>query len=212
MELENFDSDTTVLTMPPDAADLPKGSVYQYEKFENLNSDLFKRKTAPTSTTAAAATPTNNKGGLNTSFKTPQTGQQPHDGDLFATPSSTMAKRTKYEIRSAQKSARKNAQLPESWTLCLLSTSYSLWFIHLPGFILSNKAREVQTLRLGLLCLQRMQRRLLLRGSAHVDEICYRVMMPLCGAYGQPALAVQVSELNKTERNTDVLVGVEAIS
>ena len=65
LELENFDSDTTMLTMPPDAADLPKGSVYQYEKFENLNSDLFKRKTAPTSTTAAAAaTPTNNKGRL----------------------------------------------------------------------------------------------------------------------------------------------------
>ena len=42
LELENFDSDTTVLTMPPDAADLPKGSVYKYEKFENLNSDLFK--------------------------------------------------------------------------------------------------------------------------------------------------------------------------
>ena len=141
---------------------------------------------------AAAATTTTPGNKISSStVKTPQM-TAVTDSDIFATPSSTMAKRTKYEIRSAQKSARKNAADPVSWTLCLLSTAYSLWFIHLPGFILSKKSREVHTLRLGLLCLQRMQRRLLLRGSAHVDEICYRVMMQLCGAYGQPALAVQV--------------------
>ena len=26
----------------------------------------------------------------------------------------------------------------------------------------------------------------------HIDEICYRVLMQLCGVYSQPALAVQV--------------------
>merc|ERR1719295_748411 len=207
LELENFDSDTTVLTMPPDAADLPKGSVYKYEKFENLNSDLFKISATIDGTSAQpnnCHTPQNHKMSSNSSGQacTPPTAAETA-AEMFATPSSvTMSKRTKYEIRSALKSARKNAQDPVTWTLCLLSTAYSLWFIHLPGFVLSNKSREIHTLRLGLLCIQRMQRRLRLRGSAHIDEICYRVMMQLCGVYGQPALAVQV--LNELKRSNEI--------
>ena len=67
LELENFDSDTTVLTMPPDAADLPKGSVYKYEKFENLNSDLFKIS-ATIDGTSAQPKPQNHKMSSNSRY------------------------------------------------------------------------------------------------------------------------------------------------
>ena len=77
---------------------------------------------------------------------------------VFATPVSTIAKRTKQEIKSAQKSAKKVIeQHPFFWAKYLVNTTYSLWFIHLPAFTKFNKAlkdNETKALRLGIIILQ----------------------------------------------------------
>lgn len=39
-------------------------------------------------------------------------------------PGSPMARRTKHEIKSAQKLARKSASSPENWAKCLVGTCY----------------------------------------------------------------------------------------
>ena len=52
------------------------------------------------------------------------------------TPVSTLAKRTKQEIRSSVKIAARYAGSPLLWAKCLLATSYSIWFIHLPAMAL----------------------------------------------------------------------------
>lgn len=76
---------------------------------------------------------------------------------VFATPVSTIAKRTKQEIKSAQKSAKKLIQNPFFWAKYLVNSTYSLWFIHLPAFTKFNKAlkdNETKALRLGIIILQ----------------------------------------------------------
>ena len=184
LELEGFDTDRTVFILPPDASDLPTGSVYKHEKFENLNPDLFEDRTEQFYA--------NNNNLLDHISSDNDYANNINGGGncaIFSTPSSALAKRTKQEIRSAQKSARKNRNAhPLSWAMCLMSTSYSLWYIHLPGLMLANKQKP-QNLRIGLTILQRMQR---MKLSHLIDEICYRVMMQLCGVYSQPVLAVKV--------------------
>jgi hypothetical protein len=64
-------------------------------------------------------------------------------------------------------------------------------YIHLPGFMLANSGKP-HTLRVGLTLLHRMH-----RVKLHpADEICYRVMMQLCGVYNQPVVAVKVLNIN----------------
>jgi hypothetical protein len=83
-----------------------------------------------------------------------------------AVPGSPVAKRTKHEIRCAQKLARKHSISPILWAKCLLGTCYrysvcmrinhivtlvcycySLWFIHLPSHVIQSqfKAQCLQT-------------------------------------------------------------------
>lgn len=182
LELEGFETDRTVFILPPDTSDLPSGGVYKYDKFENLNPDLFEDRTEQFYGNNNHLVEPYNRDNAPSNINA--------SSSLFTTPSRALAKRTKYEIRSAQKSATKckNAHQPLSWALCLMSTSYSLWYIHLPGFMSNNKSTP-QSLRIGLTVLQRMQR---MKMRGHIDEICYRVLMQLCGVYSQPALAVQV--------------------
>ena len=47
---------------------------------------------------------------------------------------SPMSRRTKQEIRIAQRIAKKHADSPLTWAKCLVSYVYSLWFIHLPAY------------------------------------------------------------------------------
>merc|ERR1719239_561115 len=69
----------------------------------------------------------------------------------------------------------------------MLATCYSLWYLTLPAMVLQAHG-SISTIRLGFTMLQRMQRL-----SLHpVDEICYRVLMQLCGIYHQPVLAVKI--------------------
>ena len=182
LELEGFETDRTVFILPPDTSDLPAGSVYKYDKFENLNPDLFEDRTEQIYGNNNHLVEPMNRDNVTNNIN-PST-------SIFCTPSRALAKRTKHEIRSAQKSATKsrNAHHPLSWAMYLMSTSYSLWYIHLPGFMLNDKSTP-QSLRIGLTVLQRMQR---MKMKGHIDEICYRVFMQLCGVYSQPVLAVQV--------------------
>ncbi|XP_043280823.1 DENN domain-containing protein Crag isoform X4 [Venturia canescens] len=102
-------------------------------------------------------------------------------------PGSPMARRTKHEIKVAQRMARKQAAHPARWGRCLLGTCYSLWFLHLPAMLqVSNQA--VSILHQAYELLVKMQK---LRLDP-MEEVCYRAMMQLCGVYGQPVLAVKL--------------------
>uniref|UniRef100_T1KBU8 UDENN domain-containing protein n=1 Tax=Tetranychus urticae TaxID=32264 RepID=T1KBU8_TETUR len=109
---------------------------------------------------------------------------------------SPMSRRTKQEIRSAQRVARHHSEAPLTWAKCLVSYCYSLWFIHLPAFVEGNIAGMVKAkqLRIAYSVLERMQSL-----NLHpVDEVCYRILMLLCGLYSQPILAVKVlSEMRR---------------
>ncbi|XP_065199879.1 C-myc promoter-binding protein isoform X2 [Planococcus citri] len=112
---------------------------------------------------------------------------------MSAVPGSPLARRTKYEVKSAQKLARKYFTSPDLWAKCLLGTCYSLWFIHLPSYVIFTEHKVSSTLRLAYDLLARIQK----TGLQPTDEVCYRVMMQLCGAYNQPMLAVKLLFLMK---------------
>ncbi|XP_076764946.1 DENN domain-containing protein Crag-like [Xylocopa sonorina] len=102
-------------------------------------------------------------------------------------PGSPMARRTKHEIKVAQRMARKQAAMPNRWGRCLLGTCYSLWFLHLPAMLqVSNQPATI---------LHQAYDLLVKMPKLHLDpieEVCYRAMMQLCGVYGQPVLAVKL--------------------
>uniref|UniRef100_A0A0A9WC26 C-myc promoter-binding protein n=3 Tax=Lygus hesperus TaxID=30085 RepID=A0A0A9WC26_LYGHE len=111
-----------------------------------------------------------------------------------APPGSPMARRTKYEIKVAQKLARKWALTPRHWAHCLLSTCYSIWFIHLPSYVLVTQ-NPSSTLGYAYDMLIKLH-----RVKCRLDEICYRVMMQLCGVYRLPVVAVLLLMNMKRER------------
>ncbi|XP_011331816.2 DENN domain-containing protein Crag isoform X3 [Ooceraea biroi] len=102
-------------------------------------------------------------------------------------PGSPMARRTKHEIKVAQRMARKQAAMPDRWGKCLLGTCYSLWFLHLPA-MLQVSSQPAAILHQAYELLVKMQK---LRLDP-MEEVCYRAMMQLCGVYGQPVLAVKL--------------------
>lgn len=71
---------------------------------------------------------------------------------------------------------------------CLLWHTYSLWFIHLPAYVVTMKSKS-STLRSAYDVLVKMHSTALLQP---LDEVCYRVLMQLYSQYHQPALAVHV--------------------
>ncbi|KAL0114056.1 hypothetical protein PUN28_011401 [Cardiocondyla obscurior] len=102
-------------------------------------------------------------------------------------PGSPMARRTKHEIKVAQRMARKQAAMPDRWGRCLLGTCHSLWFLHLPA-MLQVASQPAAVLHQAYEILVKMQK---LRLDP-MEEVCYRAMMQLCGVYGQPVLAVKL--------------------
>ncbi|XP_078425757.1 DENN domain-containing protein 4C isoform X1 [Cetorhinus maximus] len=98
-----------------------------------------------------------------------------------------MAKRTKQEIKTAQKIAKKYFSVPALWSKCLFSHCYSLWFICLPAYVgVSHaKVRALQQAYNVLIKMRDMK-------VDPLDEVCYRVLMQLCGLLGHPVLAVRV--------------------
>ncbi|KAK6640985.1 hypothetical protein RUM44_012684 [Polyplax serrata] len=158
---ESHRSERTVFIPPPEPNGLPPGVLYNYQAF-NLDGNLFKNKDI--------------KNVLNV----------PNSEN---TPGSPMARRTKHEVKSAQKLARrKHLQSAQSWAKCLLTTCYSLWFLHLPSFVISDASKSSVCLRVAYELLVKIQKLRL----HPTDEVCYRVMMQLFGIYSQPVLAVNL--------------------
>ncbi|XP_043575050.1 DENN domain-containing protein 4C isoform X1 [Chiloscyllium plagiosum] len=98
-----------------------------------------------------------------------------------------MAKRTKQEIKTAHKIAKKYFSIPALWSKCLFSHCYSLWFICLPAYVgvSYSKVKALQQAYDVLIKMRNMK-------VDPLDEVCYRVLMQLCGLLGHPVLAVRV--------------------
>uniref|UniRef100_A0A8C5EZ41 DENN/MADD domain containing 4A n=1 Tax=Gouania willdenowi TaxID=441366 RepID=A0A8C5EZ41_GOUWI len=169
MELdESHRSEHTVYVNPPDLPPLPQGEehplCYRYSAFPVLNSELLEPLEGLNPSSACTAL-------------------------RHSSPASPTAifRRSKQEIKSAQKMAKTYSSMPQMWSKCLLRHCYGLWFICLPGFV-ENCHSKVRALRTAYDVLRKMQDKKL----QAPDEVCYRVLLQLCGQYHQPVLAVRV--------------------
>ncbi|XP_010562768.1 PREDICTED: DENN domain-containing protein 4C isoform X3 [Haliaeetus leucocephalus] len=164
---ESQKSEHTVFIMPPEPpADdgqerVPK---YSYKNFPRLDFKLFDRPQE-----------------LKLSFS-----RHPAGSSISNSPA-LMAKRTKQEIKTAHKLAKKYYVSPPQWAKCLFSHSYSLWFICLPAYIRVAHPK-VKALQQAYDVLIKMRK----TDVEPLDEVCYRVVMQLCGLWGQPVQAVRV--------------------
>ncbi|XP_023672986.1 C-myc promoter-binding protein isoform X4 [Paramormyrops kingsleyae] len=165
---ESHRSEHTVFITPPEMPPLPEGEeyplCYSYSGFPVLRPELFdplEGLRTPASRVASR-----------------------HSCPTSPAP---MFRRTKQEIRSAQKIAKKYSSIPQMWSRCLLRHCYGLWFICLPAYVKVCHSK-VRALRTAYDVLRKMQAKKL----QPPDEVCYRVLMQLCGQYGQPVLAVRV--------------------
>uniref|UniRef100_A0A8C4X4N3 DENN domain containing 4B n=1 Tax=Erpetoichthys calabaricus TaxID=27687 RepID=A0A8C4X4N3_ERPCA len=159
---ETHSGEHTVFIMPPEVPQGPDGNecpaLYRYDVFPLLKSELFDR---PQDLLKLQA-----KG---------------------SAPSSPAPRRTKQEIKLAQKRAQKYSSVPEMWSKCLLGHCYGLWFIYLPTYVRAESSK-VRALHTAYEVLKHMETRKVVLP----DEVCYRILMQLCGQYGQPVLAVRV--------------------
>ncbi|CAG9790941.1 unnamed protein product [Diatraea saccharalis] len=165
-------SERTVFVLPPDPPDPQE--TYTYEKFD-LDPVLVAKCRCKTRSGAVQALPA----------------AALASAESLAD-ASPMARRTKHEIAAAQRLARKASLSPEAWAKCLLGACYSLYFLSLPSRMMLSRGKEHATLRTAYELLERATK---LRVPC--DEVCYRVMMQLCGIHSLPVLAVQLLFLMK---------------
>uniref|UniRef100_A0A671E3W0 DENN domain containing 4A n=1 Tax=Rhinolophus ferrumequinum TaxID=59479 RepID=A0A671E3W0_RHIFE len=166
---ESFKSEHTVFVTPPEIPHLPNGEEpplqYSYNGFPVLRNNLFERP----------------EGFLQTrKSKLPSKSSSP------CSPS-PMFRRTKQEIKSAHKIAKRYSSIPQMWSRCLLRHCYGLWFICLPAYVKVCHSK-VRALKTAYDVLKKMQS----KKMDPPDEVCYRILMQLCGQYDQPVLAVRV--------------------
>ncbi|XP_013000913.1 C-myc promoter-binding protein isoform X6 [Cavia porcellus] len=166
---ESFKSEHTVFVTPPEIPHLPNGEEpplqYSYNGFPVLRNNLFERP----------------EGFLQTQkSKLPSKLSSPNSP-------SPMFRRTKQEIKSAHKIAKKYSSIPQMWSRCLLRHCYGLWFICLPAYVKVCHSK-VRALKTAYDVLKKMQS----KKMDPPDEVCYRILMQLCGQYDQPVLAVRV--------------------
>lgn len=107
-------------------------------------------------------------------------------------PGSPMARRTKHEIKIAQKVAQKCQKKPQTWAQFILATCYSVYFLALPSIILQSPGVSHATLKAAYDLLSKASKL-----NIVCDEVCYRVMMQLCGIHNLPILAVRLYYLMK---------------
>ncbi|KAM6937823.1 C-myc promoter-binding protein [Xenentodon cancila] len=161
-------SEHTVYINPPELPPLPQGEehplCFSYSGFPVLRAELLEPLEGQSSSSA----------GVTTRHSSP------------ASPTAIF-RRSKQEIKSAQRLAKTYSSMPQMWSKCLLRHCYGLWFICLPGFV-SSCHSKVRALRTAYDVLRRMQDKKL----QAPDEVCYRVLLQLCGQYSQPVLAVRV--------------------
>ncbi|XP_049661155.1 DENN domain-containing protein 4B [Accipiter gentilis] len=102
-------------------------------------------------------------------------------------PSSPAPRRTKQEMKVAQRVAQKYSSVPDMWAKCLLGHCYGLWFLYLPTHVRAAPAK-LRALQLAYEVLRKMETQKVVLP----DEVCYRILMQLCGQYGEPVLSVRV--------------------
>ncbi|XP_074851074.1 DENN domain-containing protein 4C [Carettochelys insculpta] len=164
---ESQKSEHTVFIMPPEPPPLneqDRAPKYSYKNFPRLDLELFDRPQA-----------------FKHSFN-----RHPVGGIISNSPA-LMAKRTKQEIKTAHKLAKKYYTNPSLWAKCLFSHCYSLWFICLPAYTRVSHPK-VKALQQAYDILTKMRK----TEVEPLDEVCYRVVMQLCGLCGHPAQAVRV--------------------
>ncbi|KAF3688779.1 C-myc promoter-binding protein DENN domain-containing protein 4A [Channa argus] len=165
---ESHRSEHTVYINPPELPPLPQGEehplCYSYSGFPVLNAELLEPLEGQNTPSAAMAS-------------------------RHSSPASPTAifKRSKQEIKSAQRMAKTYSSMPQMWSKCLLRHCYGLWFICLSGYV-GTCHSKVRALRTAYDVLRMMQDKKL----QAPDEVCYRVLLQLCGQYSQPVLAVRV--------------------
>ncbi|KAK0149403.1 DENN domain-containing protein 4C [Merluccius polli] len=168
MELdESQKSEHTVFVMPPEPpheGGSEATSRYSYKRFPRLRAELFDR-------------PKELRPALNMRAA----------GSSLSSSPAMLAKRTKQEVKLAYKMAKRFNANPPLWARCLFSHSYSLWFICLPPRVrlAKSKSRAMQQAYDVLLKMRMAEVEVL-------DEVCYRVVMQLCGLWGLPVMAVRV--------------------
>ncbi|XP_017654476.1 C-myc promoter-binding protein isoform X4 [Nannospalax galili] len=166
---ESFKSEHTVFVTPPEIPHLPNGEEpplqYSYNGFPVLRNNLFERPEG---------------------FLQVQKNKLPLKSSSPSSPS-PMFRRTKQEIKSAHKIAKRYSSIPQMWSRCLLRHCYGLWFICLPAYVKVCHSK-VRALKTAYDVLKKMQ----LKKMDPPDEVCYRILMQLCGQYDQPVLAVRV--------------------
>uniref|UniRef100_A0A8C3X1B0 DENN domain containing 4A n=1 Tax=Catagonus wagneri TaxID=51154 RepID=A0A8C3X1B0_9CETA len=166
---ESFKSEHTVFVTPPEIPHLPNGEEpplqYSYNGFPVLKNNLFERP----------------EGFLQT-----RRSKLPSKSSSPSSPS-PMFRRTKQEIKSAHKIAKRYSSIPQMWSRCLLRHCYGLWFICLPAYVKVCHSK-VRALKTAYDVLKKMQS----KKMDPPDEVCYRILMQLCGQYDQPVLAVRV--------------------
>uniref|UniRef100_A0A3P9AZJ5 DENN domain containing 4C n=1 Tax=Maylandia zebra TaxID=106582 RepID=A0A3P9AZJ5_9CICH len=164
---ESQKSEHTVFVMPPEPPvdDGPDPAPqYTYKGFPKLQLNLFDRprELRPALSTRAA-------------------------GASLSSSPALLAKRTKQEVKLSYKMAKRFYSNPPLWARCLFSHCYSLWFICLPAAVrmAKSKTRAMQQAYNILLKMRTTEVEIL-------DEVCYRVVMQLCGVWGLPVMAVRV--------------------
>ncbi|KAK2899710.1 DENN domain-containing protein 4C isoform X1 [Channa argus] len=164
---ESQKSEHTVFVMPPEppAEDGTDPSPqYMYKSFPRLRIDLFDR---PRELQPALCS-------------------RPAGCSLSSSPA-LVAKRTKQEVKLAYKMAKRFYSNPQLWARCLFSHCYSLWFICLPAAVRLAKSKS-RAMQQAYNVLQNMRT----TEVEVLDEVCYRVVMQLCGVWGLPVMAVRV--------------------
>ncbi|XP_047433412.1 DENN domain-containing protein 4C isoform X2 [Mugil cephalus] len=164
---ESQKSEHTVFVMPPEP---PVGDgteptpQYTYKGFPRLHGNLFDRpkELRPAISTRAA-------------------------GASLSSSPALLAKRTKQEIKLAYKMAKRFYSNPPLWARCLFSHCYSMWFICLPAAVRLAKSKT-RAMQQGYNVLLKMRT----TEVEVLDEVCYRVVMQLCGVWGLPVMAVRV--------------------
>ncbi|TMS01289.1 DENN domain-containing protein 4B [Larimichthys crocea] len=130
---ETHSGEHTVFIMPPEEPQEPDGSecpaLYSYETFPTLRLELFDRP--------------------QDQLRVPAKG---------SAPSSPAPRRTKQEIKLAQKRAQKYSAVADMWSKCLLGHCYGLWFIYLPTFVKAESAK-VRALHTAYDVLKHMENR-----------------------------------------------------
>uniref|UniRef100_A0A1I7XS09 UDENN domain-containing protein n=1 Tax=Heterorhabditis bacteriophora TaxID=37862 RepID=A0A1I7XS09_HETBA len=101
------------------------------------------------------------------------------------------AVRTKPEVRSsllaATNAVRTNVL---QWSKTILFYSYSLWFMQLPSLLVIAPNKK-KILRLAFHVLDRIER----TEVFPLDQVCYRILIELCGECNEPSMAVRVLQV-----------------